>query len=65
MKQYLVKWRGLPHAECTWEFGEDLADDAHIREYVETNTPPADLSTWARPTDPASETLPRVRPRSA
>jgi hypothetical protein len=31
--RYLVKWRGLPYNECTWETGVDVGDDDLIREF--------------------------------
>jgi trimeric autotransporter adhesin len=30
---YLVKWKGLSYAECTWETGEDVGDDDAIRAF--------------------------------
>jgi hypothetical protein len=27
--RYLVKWEGLPYAECTWEAEEDVSRAAH------------------------------------
>jgi hypothetical protein len=31
--RYLVKWRGLPYNECTWESGADVGDDDLLREF--------------------------------
>ena len=33
--QYLVKWRGLPYSECTWELDKDLQPHGGPRAIVE------------------------------
>lgn len=39
-KKYLVKWRGLPYRECTWETVADINDDKQIAKYHELNDKP-------------------------
>lgn len=38
--RYLVKWRGLPYSDCTWERRCDLNDDSSIRNFEFVNTLP-------------------------
>ena len=38
--EYLVKWKGLPYAECTWERAEDIKDDKKVAQFERFNTPP-------------------------
>mgnify|MGYP002784923994 FL=1 len=36
--RYLIKWCGLPYAECTWEKAQDLQDkdlDMHVQLYLQ------------------------------
>jgi hypothetical protein len=37
---YLCKWRGLPYAECTWEWEDDIKDDKKIAQFQRFNAPP-------------------------
>jgi hypothetical protein len=39
-KMYLVKWKDLGYASCTWEKPEDLQDNAKIAEYHKLNDAP-------------------------
>ena len=45
-KCYLVKWMGLGYGQATWEFEEDVKDDAKIAQYRRFNREPslADIS---------------------
>lgn len=38
---YLVKWRGLPYEECTWELESDI-DPVKIAEFHVRRNPPTD-----------------------
>ena len=52
-RQYLVKWRGLPYAEATWEKAEDVSDDKKIAQFERFNTAPQDDgAAWAARPDP-------------
>ncbi|CAK4084669.1 unnamed protein product [Aphanomyces euteiches] len=35
--KYLIKWRDLSYAECTWEWSEDITDDRKIATYQRNN----------------------------
>ena len=37
---FLVKWRGLPYSECTWETAEDMADPSKVAAFHNTNRVP-------------------------
>eukprot|EP01029_Cantina_marsupialis_P031516 TRINITY_DN912_c1_g1_i2.p1 TRINITY_DN912_c1_g1~~TRINITY_DN912_c1_g1_i2.p1 ORF type:complete len:1876 (-),score=622.51 TRINITY_DN912_c1_g1_i2:229-5856(-) len=38
-RMYLVKWCDLSYKECTWEFEEDIQDDAKVEQFIRFNSP--------------------------
>ncbi|RHY34473.1 hypothetical protein DYB32_000947 [Aphanomyces invadans] len=38
--KYLIKWRDLSYAECSWEWAENISDDRKIATYQRYNHPP-------------------------
>ncbi|OQR81503.1 chromodomain protein, partial [Thraustotheca clavata] len=38
--KYLIKWRDLSYADCTWEWAEDVTDDRKIATFHRYNHPP-------------------------
>lgn len=52
--KYLVKWQQLQYSESTWEWPEDIADDALIEDYKKRLVPPPASSTKIRPRKPNS-----------
>jgi len=46
---YLVKWKSLPHTECTWETKEDVDNDEKIRQFEQSNIPPNQEELRPRP----------------
>ncbi|OQR90058.1 chromodomain protein [Achlya hypogyna] len=38
--KYLIKWRDLSYADCTWEWADDVTDDRKIAIFHRSNHPP-------------------------
>jgi chromodomain-helicase-DNA-binding protein 7 len=45
---YLVKWRGLPYGECTWEWAEEVRDDTKVALFRRFNQLPRPEDVAAR-----------------
>lgn len=55
---YLVKWRGLPHIACTWEYAEVIKNDRALEAFKRVNTePPQSVEKWTRPSPETFEKM--------
>jgi SNF2 family DNA or RNA helicase len=45
---YLVKWKGMPYSESTWEWAEDVKDDEKVKHFKEHNVLPTKTEALIR-----------------
>lgn len=61
---YLIKWKGLPYSESSWEWAEDISDDNIIAQYKLHARMPLNFNSYRMRIDPRTDLDERPPPQN-